>query len=354
MKVLVTGASGFIGGNLARQLVAQGYSVRALVRNHSSLKALEGLDIELAEGDLLEKETLEKALDGCEALFHVAAMYTFWAWDPKFIYETNVQGTENVILAAKAKGVKKIVYTSSESTIGIPEHCLGDEGGYGDISHIPGDYKKSKFLAENLVAKMCREGAPVVIVNPTTPIGPYDVKPTPTGKIVLGYLNHKMFACVNTGLNIIDVGDLAKGHILALEKGRVGERYVLGNKNMTLREIMAILEKITGIKAPRFDIPIRFALAAGYIDEFLEGKLLGTCPRIPVGAVKAARHFRYFDCTRAVKELGLPQTPVEESFKKATDWFKQNGYVNKSQIANRKSQNFKRKKHRNNYAGNKT
>lgn len=327
MKVLVTGSTGFIGGNLARELVKQGYEVRTLVRRGSNIKYLQGLKIEFMEGDLLDQSSLENALSGCEALFHVAAMYTFWSPVPDLIYRTNVQGTENILKAARSKGIKKVVYTSSESTIGIDKCATGNEEGQGHIEHIPSDYKKSKFMAENLAFQMCHDGLPIVVVNPTTPIGPYDVKPTPTGKIVTDYLNHKMFACVNTGLNMIDVEDVARGHILALEKGRIGERYLLGNKNLTLREIMLILEKITGIKAPRLNIPIWFALGAGYADEFVEGKLLGRYPRIPVSAVKASRKIRHFDCSKAIGELGLPQTPIEISFGKAVDWFRNNGYV---------------------------
>lgn len=328
MKVLVTGATGFIGGNVARELVKQGYKVRALVRKGSNLKSLQGLNLEMTEGDLLDQVSLEKALDGCEALFHVAALYTFWARNPQLIYDTNVRGTENILAAAKAQKIKKIVYTSSESTVGMDNpHGIGNEEMKGCIDNIPSDYKKSKFMAENLAFQMCRDGLPIVVVNPTTPIGAYDVKPTPTGKIIQDYLNHKMFACVNTGLNVIDVEDVAKGHILALEKGRIGTRYLLGNQNLTLREIMTILEKITGIKASPFTIPIPVALYAGYIDQFVEGTLLRRYPRIPVSAVKASRKVRHFDCSKAVCELGLPQTPVETSFKKAVKWFRENGYV---------------------------
>jgi dihydroflavonol-4-reductase len=328
MKVLVTGATGFIGGNLTRELLRQGYQVKALVRRDSDLRHLEGLKLGIIEGDLLDKPSLEKALDGCEALFHVAAMYTFWSKNPEMIYQTNVQGTENILTAAKAKGIKKVVYTSSESVVGINHHChLGDENIQNSLKNIPSDYKKSKFMAETLAFKMSREGLPIVIVNPTTPIGPYDVKPTPTGKIVTDYLNHKMFACVNTGLNVVDVEDVAKGHILALEKGKTGERYLLGNKNLTLREIMVILENISGIKASRITIPFWFALSAGYMDELVEGKIMRRYPRIPVSAVKASQHFRHFDCSKAVRELGFPQTSIEISFTKAVKWFRDNGYA---------------------------
>jgi dihydroflavonol-4-reductase len=328
MKALVTGATGFIGGNIARELVRQGYKVKALVRKDSNIKYLQTAGLELIEGDLLIPASLEKALEGCDYLFHAAALYTFWARNPKLIYQTNVRGTENILKAAAAKVIKKIVYTSSESVVGIDSGCrVGKEEMQNCIERIPSDYKKSKFMAESLVFKMSGEGLPVVIVNPTTPVGPYDIKPTPTGNIVLEYLKHRMSACVNTGLNVVDVEDVAKGHILALEKGSTGARYLLGNKNLTLREILTILEKITGIKAPGITIPTWCALGAGYVDEFFEGKILRRSPRIPVSAVKASMHYRHFDCSKAVKELGMPQTPVEISFKKAVDWFRENGYV---------------------------
>ncbi|MBN1189268.1 MAG: NAD-dependent epimerase/dehydratase family protein [Dehalococcoidales bacterium] len=328
MKVLVTGASGFIGGNLARELVGRGYSVRALVRRGSNTRCLNDLDIEIIEGDLLDSSSLERAMAGCEAVFHAAALYTFWSATPQMIYRTNVEGTAAVLSAAGTAGIKRVVYTSSESVIGLENgEGQGNEDGQGDLRRIPGDYKKSKFLAEQVAFKASREGLDVVIVNPTTPVGAYDVKPTPTGKIITDYLNHKMFACVNTGLNVIDVEDVARGHILALEKGRSGQRYLLGNRNMTLREIMALLEKISGIRASRLTLPLWTALMAGYADELIEGKILRRYPRIPLAAVKASSHFRHFDCSRAVKELGLPQTPVEESFRKAVKWFRENGYA---------------------------
>ncbi len=220
MKVLVTGATGFIGGNLARELVKQGYQVKALVRRGSNLRYLDNLGIEFTVGDLLDIASLERALEDCQALFHVAAIYTFWHPQPDLIYRTNVQGTQNLLTLAGRQGIKKIVYTSSESVIGQPAGSPGNEELQADVAQIPSAYKKSKYLAEQMVTKMAREGLPVVIVNPTTPVGPFDTKPTPTGKIITDYLNGRMFACANTGLNVVDVEDVARGHILALEKGR--------------------------------------------------------------------------------------------------------------------------------------
>lgn len=328
MKALVTGATGFIGGNLVRELIKQDYQVRALVRKESSRRNIDGLNIEVVIGDLRDKSSLDRAVDGCDVLFHAAACYTFWTPDPRIIYETNVNGTKNILASALNKGVKKVVYTSTESAIRIGRNGrLGNEGELASPEDLPGDYKKSKCLAEHLALKMCLEGLPLIVVSPTAPVGAYDVKPTPTGQVIVNYLNGRMPACVNTGLNIVDVEDVAKGHVLALEKGLIGERYILGNRNLTFREILTILQEVTGIKAPRFDIPFWMALGAAYIDEFFYSKVLGRHPHIPISAVKTARKFRHFDCSKAVRELGLPQTPVEESFEKAVRWFRQNGYV---------------------------
>ena len=328
MKALVTGATGFIGGNLVRELVNQGYQVKTLVRKESDRRNIEGLNVEIALGDLRDKASLASALEGCDVLFHVAACYTFWTPDPKAVYEANVGGTENMLAAALAKGIEKVVYTSTESTIGIAKNgSLGTEEMEANPGQLAGHYKKSKYMAEKLALKMYDEGLPLVVVNPTTPVGPLDLKPTPTGQFIVDFLNGKMPAYVNTGLNLVDVQDVAKGHVLALERGRLGERYILGNKNLTFKEILNILERITGIKAPKFKIPIWIALGAGYADELVSGKILGRRPRIPVAGVKTARKFRHFDCSKAVLELGFLQTPVEESFEKAVRWFRQNGYV---------------------------
>jgi dihydroflavonol-4-reductase len=331
MRALVTGASGFIGGNLVRELVKQGHQVKALVRKESNKDSLQDLKVEFSPGDLLDGESLERAMQDCDVLFHAAAMYTFWSADPHLIVGTNVEGTRNILQTAKKHGIKKVVFTSSESTVGIDNKSgLGKESMQASLKHIPGDYKKSKYLAEEIARQMCLEGLPVVIVNPTTPIGPYDVKPTPTGKIITDYLNGKMFACVNTGLNVVDVEDVARGHILAMEKGRPGERYLLGNQNLTLRGMMSILEKVSGVKASRLNIPIWFALCAGYADQLVEGSLMRRYPHIPVSAVKASSHFRHFDCSKAIKELRLPQSSIESAFEKSVKWFRDNGYVKRA------------------------
>lgn len=328
MKALVTGATGFIGANLVRELINQGYEVRALVRKQSNRKNIQQLKVEEVLGDLRDRSSLDNALNGCDVLFHAAASYTFWSSDSKAIYEANVQGTENILAAALRKGIKKIVYTSTESTIGITTNGTpGNEEYCARSCDVAGHYKKSKLMAEKLALNMCQEGLPLVVVNPTLPIGPFDIKPTPTGQMVIDFLNHRMPAYVNTGLNVIDVVDVAKGHVLACEKGRIGERYILGNKNTTFRDVLGILEQITGIKAPGLKLPIWLALGAAYADEFVSGIILKRYPRVPLAGVKTARKFRYFDCTKAVSELGLPQTPIEEALEEAVRWFRQNGYA---------------------------
>lgn len=327
MKALVTGATGFIGANLVRELLVQRYQVRALVRPGANRRNIKGLNIEVAIGDLLDGPSLAEALVGCDVLFHAAASYIFWSPDPKKIYETNIKGTENILTAARDRSIKKVVYTSTESTIGINGQGLGTEENDADFRSLPGDYKKSKFLAEKLALGMCAEGLEVVSVNPTLPIGPWDVKPTPTGQIIVDFLNRHMPACVDTGLNVVDVGDVAKGHILALEKGCSGQRYILGNENRTLHDIMNILEEITGIQAPRRNIPVWMALSAAYANEFVLCKLRGRSPHIPVAEVRAVARPRYFDCSKARLELGLPQTPAKVALERAVTWFQQNGYV---------------------------
>ena len=327
MKALVTGVSGFIGGNVARALIRGGHQVRALVRKNSKISHLEGLPIEYAIGDLRDIDSLRTALRGCDVLFHIAAHYAFWCKDPGLAYDSNVTGTQNILTAALEYGIKRVIYTSSESTIRIKDGELGNEEVLADPKEVAGDYKKSKVLAERIALEFYEKGLPIVIVNPTTPVGWGDIKPTPTGQFILDFLNNRMPAYVDTGLNIIDVEDVAVGHLLAYEKGIVGQRYILGNANLTFKEILNILGRITGKRAPRTRIPIGLAMAVAYVDEFISGKLMKKCPRVPIAAVKTSRKIRHFDCSRAIKELGLPQTPVEDALRKAVIWFRENGYV---------------------------
>lgn len=327
-KALVTGAAGFIGAHVVRELLQQGFKVRALVREGSDRRNLEGLDVELTLGDLRDQGALEKALAGCEVLFHTAALYSFWVPQPEVMYEINVKGTANVLQAALRQGIQKVVYTSTESTIGIDRRTgLGRESLIARPEELTNHYKRSKFLAEKVALEMAQKGLPVVIVNPTTTVGPYDRKPTPTGRFILSFLNRRMPAYVDTGLNLVNVEDVARGHLLALEKGRVGERYLLGNENLTFRAVLEMLGRLTGIRPPRVRIPFLFALAAGYLSEFFVGRLLERVPWITVEAVQAAREFRFFDCSKAVEELGFAPTPVEVGLEKAVRWFRENGYV---------------------------
>jgi len=327
MKALVTGATGFIGGHVARALIAKGFQVRGLARLGSPTHHLKSLDIEWMHGDLRDVDSLKRAMSGCHILFHIAAAYAFWVPDPTVIYDTNVQGTKTLLEVARDAGVEKIVYTSTESTIGIHGRTLGNETATSSLDDVAGHYKKSKLLAEHVVLQFCEEGVPITIVNPTMPLGPYDVKPTPSGQVILDFLTGRMPAYVNTGLNVVDVNDVAIGHILALEKGRIGERYILGNVNLTLRDLLILLESITGIKASKVRIPLGLALGAGYVDEFVRGRLLKRPPRIPLAAVRTARKFRHFDCSKAIAELGLPQTPIDIPIRQAVDWFTEQEYV---------------------------
>jgi dihydroflavonol-4-reductase len=328
MKAIVTGANGFIGANVVLALLRENIEVRALVRKQSDTRALAGLDVELVHGDLRDPASVRTAVRGCAALFHTAALYTLWTRTPAEVYATNVAGTETVMKAALEQGIEKIVYTSSESTVASAgDGTAATETGYTDPNRAPGDYKRSKCMAEQLVLKLCQAGLPAVIVNPTTPLGPHDYKPTPTGRIVVDFLNGRMPAYVDAGFNFVDVEDVAVGHLLALKKGTRGERYLLGNQNMTFKEMLELLGQIAGRKPPRWRLPLKVALAAAYTDEFVRGKLLGREPRIPVAGVKAAGKRRFFDCSKAQRELGLPQTPLPRTLEKAVNWFRTHGYA---------------------------
>ena len=326
MKVLVTGATGFIGGNLARELWRRGDDVRALVRPGSNRLTIEDTGIVPVEGDILDRPSVDRAVQGCEAVFHVAAAYTFWSRNPAEVSRTNVAGTINVLEAAKQAGVSRTVYTSTVGTIGIPKDGLGTEDTGLNPKSLHGRYKGSKYQAEQ--EALSRAAAmPLVVVNPTAPVGPWDVKPTPTGKMILDFLRQKVPVYLKTGMNVVDVADVVEGHILALEKGRPGERYILGNRNVSLKQIFDILSSLTGLSAPRIRAPYWLVVGVGYADRFVEGTLLRREPAIPVEGVLASKTPAYVSCEKAVRELGQPQRPIEDALKQAVDWFVSHGYV---------------------------
>ena len=327
MKVLVTGATGFIGGNLARRLCQRGYEVRALVRPGANTLTIDDIDVEQFPGDILDRESMGRAVEGCQAVFHCAAIYAFWSRTPDLIHRTNVDGTKTVLQAAKRAGASRIVFTSTVSTMGFWPGKLSTEETLLDPSHLIGHYKNSKYQAELLAFEMAAEGLPLVVVNPTAPVGPWDVKPTPTGRIILDFMRGRIPAYLDTGLNLVDVEDVAEGHILALEHGIPGQRYLLGNKNVSLIDMFRMLQAITGRRAPRWRIPDWMALAAGYLDEAVEGRILSREPRIPVEGIKTARSPMSVDCEKAIRELGLPQNSVEVALEKAVTWFTDYGYV---------------------------
>ncbi len=344
---LVTGATGFVGSHVVSKLVERGEKVRVLVRATSSRKNLEGVPVEFAIGDLTDRESLVAAMAGCRRVYHVAADYRLWTPDPSALYANNVAGTRNVLEAARETKVERIVYTSTVGALGhgapAPRHFLGSEEGAASVSHahnshgadeetpvslgeMIGHYKRSKFLAEAEVTAAARSGLPVVIVNPSTPVGSRDVKPTPTGQMIVDFLSGRMPAYVETGLNLIDVEDVAAGHLLAMERGQVGQRYILGNSNMTLKEILGILSKVSGRPAPTVRLPHAVALGVAAIST-LSSRVTRRPPRIPLEGVRMAGRKMFFDSSKAVRELGLPQGSVEEALAKAVAWFRKNGYV---------------------------
>jgi len=327
----VTGATGFIGGHVALCLLAKGWRVRALRRSSVLAPDIAKLDIEWCAGDIRNFDQVNAVMAGCEAVFHVAADYRLWARNPEEIYETNVGGTINVLRAALQNRVERVVYTSSVGALGLRRDGKpADEAIPVCLDDMVGHYKRSKFMAEREAERFLGQGLPIVMVHPSTPVGPGDHKPTPTGKIIVDFLNGRMPAFLNTGLNVIHVSDVAQGHLLALERGRVGEKYILGNQNLTLAEIFALLEKVSGIPAPRFRLPYHPILCLGYLFETLS-RITGREPLVPYEGVKMARKFMYFDASKAVCELGLSQTPVELALAEAVAWFRDHGYVTKDQ-----------------------
>ncbi len=330
MVILVTGATGFVGAAVVRALRSEGFPVRALVRKGSDLRNLDGLEIELVYGDLEDKDSLRQALKGCRRLYHVAAHYALWSPDPDVFYRVNVGGTRNLLETAMEAAVERVIYTSTVGALGHREDGQpADEKTPVRLDQMVGHYKRSKFLAEEEARRAAVRGLPVMIVNPSTPVGPRDIKPTPTGQIIVDFLNRQMPAYIDTGLNLIDVDDVARGHLLAAERGRIGERYILGHKNLTLKEIFTILEQIARVPSPRVRLPYRLILPLAYANQWLSDRITKRPPRIPLDGVKMAKRKMFFDASKAVRELGLPQSPIEQAFERAVRWFIDNGYVKK-------------------------
>ncbi len=332
MKIFVTGGSGFVGANLIRLLVSEGHTVRALVRP-GSLRAhladlpLDRLDWE--EGDLTaDGNFLRSALEGCRQLYHVAADYRLWVPDPERMYAINVEGTRSILESARDAGVDKAVHCSSVAVLGnSPDGSPLDESADPGVNALEGHYRKSKFLGEKEAMTVNAEGFPVVVVNPSAPVGPWDVKPTPTGRIILDFQKGKIPAFLNTGLNLVDVRDVARGHMLAMERGRPGERYILGNVNLSLQQILEILAEILDRRAPRIRIPHGIALAMAHVNEAISRFITHKQPLIPLSAVRHAAHYMFYRSDKAVRELGFRQTPIHTALHDAAWWFKENGYV---------------------------
>ena len=328
MKALVTGVTGFVGSAVARALVLAGTEVRGLVRPGADRRALDGLAIETVPGDLTDAASLRSALHGCRHVYHVAAHYALWARDPSVFYTVNVEGTGVLLDAARASGVERIVYTSTIGAIGLPGGGgPGSEATPVSPAQMIGHYKRSKYLAEQEVLKAADAGLPVVIVNPSAPVGVCDVKPTPTGQIVVDFMKGRMVAYVETGMNLIDVDDVAVGHLRAMEHGRIGERYILGCRNLTLKEVFEILSRLTGVKAPKVKLPRGLILPLAHVDKWLADYVTHRPPRIPLDGVRMAKYVMHYDCSKAIRELALPQTPPEVALEKAVRWFRDHGYA---------------------------
>ena len=327
MKALVTGATGFVGAAVVRALIKTGADVRVLARRDSDFTNLQQFKIDGAYGDLRDKDSLRKALAGCQQLYHVAAHYALWARDPSVFYDVNVTGTKNLMEAAREADTERIVYCSTIGAIGLPPGGgPGTESTPVSLSQMAGHYKRSKYLAEQEVLRLATEGLPVVIVNPSAPVGEGDVKPTPTGQVIVDFMKGRMPAYIETGMNLVDVDDVAAGHLLAMQKGRIGERYILGCKNLMLREVFEILSTLTGIKAPMIKLPRLAILPLAYLNQWF-ANLTGRPPRIPLEGVKMAKYKMHYDCSKAVRELGMPQTPPEVALEKAVRWFRDHGYA---------------------------
>jgi dihydroflavonol-4-reductase len=328
MKVFVTGATGFVGSHVAWALSGQGAELRLLIRFSSDPRNIQGLKSDRVIGDLRDPVSIEKAMAGCDVVFHVAADYRLWVRDPEQMYRANVEGTRAVLAAARKNKVRRVVYTSSVATMGFTSNGLGaDEDSPVSLDGMIGPYKRSKFMAEEIALEAGRSGMDVVVVNPSTPVGEMDIKPTPTGRIVVDFLKKKFPAYVDTGLNLVDVTECARGHVAALEKGRSGERYILGGENLTLKQILDKLAAITGLPSPRFRVPYVMALATGVVDEVVTGRILGREPRATIDAVRMGRKKMFVSSAKAERELGWKVVPVDGALRRAAEWFQVNGYA---------------------------
>ena len=328
MKAFITGATGFLGTHVARVLAEQGAGLRLLVRPTSNLKNLEGLHAETAMGDLRDAASLEKAMSGCEVAFHVAADYRLWVQDPAEMYRSNVEGTRAILEAARKNGVRSVVYTSSVATIGFTGNGHpADEDSPVALADMIGHYKRSKFMAEQVALEAGRAGMRVVTVNPTTPVGELDIKPTPTGRIVVDFLKGKFPAYVETGLNLVDVRECALGHVEALEKGKSGERYILGGENLTLKQILDKLGAISGLPSPKVKLPYFVAYAAGLVDQTVSGRLLHREPRATVETVRMGKKKMWASSGKAERELGWKILPADNALRRAVEWFRANAYA---------------------------
>lgn len=328
MLAFVTGATGFVGSHVARALAEQGADLRLLVRASSNTKNIEDVKADRVTGDLRDPASLEKGSAGCDVVFHVAADYRLWVRDPEEMYRANVEGTRAILAAALKNGVRRVVYTSSVATMGFTSNGHpADENSPVSLDNMIGPYKRSKFQAEQVAIEAARTGQDVVIVNPSTPVGERDIKPTPTGRIVVDFLKRKFPAYVDTGLNLVDVRECAQGHIAALEKGRSGQRYILGGENLTLKQILDKLAAIIGLPSPAVRVPYVLALATGVVDEILTGRILGREPRATIDAVRMGRKKMFVSSVKAERDLGWKGGPVDDALRRAAEWFRVNGYV---------------------------
>ena len=328
LRAFVTGATGFLGAHVSRALAEQGAELRLLVRSTSDLRNIEALKADRVTGDLRSAASLEKAIAGCDTVFHVAADYRLWVRDPEQMYRSNVEGTRALLEAARKNRVQRVVYTSSVATMGFSSNgTIADENSPVALAEMIGHYKRSKFMAEQIALEAGRGGQHVVVVNPSTPVGEMDIKPTPTGRIVVDFLKKKFPAYVDTGLNLVDATECARGHVLALEKGRTGERYVLGGENLTLKQILDKLAAITGLPSPKVKVPYAMALATGVVDEVFTGWIRGREPRATIDAVRMGKKKMFVSSAKAERELGWEIVPVDGALRRAVSWFRAKGYA---------------------------